>query len=115
MLMTVPPGLLGLPATALLPIFDATWAGLQESGRTITAHSANLSPVTIFALHLKGAIENTAPASGFLSRDPTTAPGYAMFAIYCRYPSTARYRFPRGPAGHRGPRKLAATVAVPGK
>ena len=46
----------------------------QEAGKTITPHAANLSLVTIFTLHLMGAIENAGPYVEFAIEGPDYYP-----------------------------------------
>lgn len=46
----------------------------REAGMMVTAHSANLSLVTVFALHLAGAIENAGPFVEFSIEGPEYYP-----------------------------------------
>ena len=46
----------------------------EQSGKTITPHAANLSLVTIFTLHLVGAIENAGPYVEFAIEGPDYYP-----------------------------------------
>jgi len=46
----------------------------REAGMKVTAHSANLSLVTVFALHLAGAIENAGPFVEFSIEGPEYYP-----------------------------------------
>lgn len=81
-------------------------AGLQESGRTITAHSANLPLVTIFTLHLKGATENAGPYVEFSSGGSDCY--LWQYDVYDKLPVAVdgKVQVPQGPAGYRGPREL---------
>jgi L-alanine-DL-glutamate epimerase-like enolase superfamily enzyme len=56
----------------------------QQAGKTITPHTANLSLVTIFTLHLMGAIENAGPYVEFAIEGPDYYPW--QYDIYRDFP-----------------------------
>ena len=56
----------------------------RQAGKTITPHTANLSLVTIFTLHLVGAIENAGPYVEFAIEGPDYYPW--QYNIYKSFP-----------------------------
>jgi L-alanine-DL-glutamate epimerase-like enolase superfamily enzyme len=69
----------------------------QQAGKTITPHTANLSLVTIFTLHLMGAIENAGPYVEFSIEGPDYYPW--QYNIYRNFPiaKDGKVAIPQGP------------------
>ncbi|MCP4392248.1 MAG: hypothetical protein GY802_28400 [Gammaproteobacteria bacterium] len=68
-----------------------------ESGKIITPHTANLSLVTIFTLHLMGAIENAGPYVEFSIEEADFYPW--QYGIYEDFPVArdGKVQIPEGP------------------
>jgi L-alanine-DL-glutamate epimerase-like enolase superfamily enzyme len=69
----------------------------EKAGKVITPHTANLSLVTIFTLHLMGAIRNAGPYVEFSIEGPDYYPW--QYAIYEEFPiaSDGKVQVPEGP------------------
>jgi L-alanine-DL-glutamate epimerase-like enolase superfamily enzyme len=69
----------------------------QEAGLPCTPHSANLSLVTIFTLHLMGAIENAGPYVEFSIEEADYYPW--QYGIYTEFPVArdGKVQIPQGP------------------
>ena len=65
----------------------------RDAGMPVTPHAANLSLVTIFTLHLMGALENAGPMWSSPSRGPTSIPGSTVSTTSRRSPGTEGSRF----------------------
>jgi len=67
------------------------------AGKIITPHTANLSLVTIFTLHLMGAIDNAGPYVEFSIEGPDYYPW--QYGIYTEFPlaSDGKVKVPAGP------------------
>jgi len=67
------------------------------AGKLITPHTANLSLVTIFTLHLMGAIDNAGPYVEFSIEGPDYYPW--QYGIYTEFPiaSDGKVKVPAGP------------------
>jgi L-alanine-DL-glutamate epimerase-like enolase superfamily enzyme len=68
-----------------------------EAGKIVTPHAANLSLVTVFTLHLMGAIENAGPYVEFSIEEADYYPW--QYGIYQEFPTTwdGKVQIPEGP------------------